>query len=88
LRSTDEIQSYVYQTEVMCFHSRTSDPISYIAGVIWDLDLLGADLVFCGLCLYCLYKDMNEHIVVDLYSLYSSSSDTKVRYELFCTLSL
>jgi hypothetical protein len=33
-----------------------------------DLDWLGPDLVFCRLCLYCLYKDVNDHIVVDWYS--------------------
>jgi hypothetical protein len=33
LHSTEEMQSYIYQPEVMCFHNRTSYPISYIAGV-------------------------------------------------------
>ena len=34
LHSTCKIDSYIYQPEVMCFHNRTSDPVSYIAGVI------------------------------------------------------
>ena len=34
LQSTHKIHSYIYQPEVICFHNRTSDSISYIAGVI------------------------------------------------------